>query len=293
MIKRKIGFYYLFLKRNDLELSVEENLNLLLYFLQNKSFVERKQDMQNDRFVFIDNYESNTEEPNHLLKILFKSAKHSYRAPLLDKNTVQVRDNPKTMSEGEQMKTHALIKYKDDDAILFLETGSNMLTCANIVEYLNKMLSYYNAQFSIEERKIQGRFDFNMIPCDNFREVLNKMNRVVCAEVYIDKQILGSDILNFSNTSDSLKDEIVLNLKANRNKSIIRHVYDILDKFSGITSKVKRIRVKGMLADNNESIIDTGFIIKKEFIEAQRNEDTGEYNTDYMFSKLIDLSHGY
>ena len=95
------------------------------------------------------------------------------------------------------MKTHALIKYKDDDAILFLETGSNMLTCANIVEYLNKMLSHYNAQFSIEERKIQGRFDFNMIPCDNFREVLNKMNRVVCAEVYIDKQILGSDILNF------------------------------------------------------------------------------------------------
>ena len=47
-----------------------------------------------------------------------------------------------------------------------------------------------------------------------------------------------------------------------------------------------------MLADNNESIIDTGFIIKRIY-RNKRNEDTGEYNTDYMFSKLIDLSHGY
>lgn len=293
MAKRKIGFYYLFLKLNDLELSVEDNLNLLLDYLQNKSLVKRKQDMTNDKFAFIDRYELNTEEPNHLLKILFKSAKHSYRAPLLDKNTMQVRDNPKTMSEGEQMKTHVLIKYKDGDAILFLETGNNMLTCANIVEYLNKMLSFYNAQFNQEEEKIQGGFCFDMIPRDDFREVLANMDRVVCAEVYVDKQILGSDMLNFSNPSDSLKEEIILNLKANRKMDIKQHVYDFVDKLNGTESNIRRIRVKGKLGTNNESIIDTGFIIKKEYIEVQQDEDTGEYNTLNMFSQLTDLSHDY
>ena len=41
------------------------------------------------------------------------------------------------------------------------------------------------------------------------------------------------------------------------------------------------MRVKGILPNNNESIIDTSFIIKKEYIDAQQNEDTGEINTPF------------
>ena len=107
MAKRKIGFYYLFFKRDDVEMPIEANLLNVLAFLGLKSRVERKQDISNDRFAFLDSYSHNTTQENDLLELLFKSAKHSYRAPLLDKNTVEERENPKTMAEGEQMKTHA------------------------------------------------------------------------------------------------------------------------------------------------------------------------------------------
>lgn len=100
------------------------------------------------------------------------------------------------MSEGEQMKTHILIKIKDGDAILFLETGNSMLTCLNIINYLNQALFSYNSQFDEnEENRIKGKFSFDMIARDDFQEVLQGMDRILCAEVFVDKSVLGSCII--------------------------------------------------------------------------------------------------
>ncbi len=293
MAKRKIGFYYLFLKQNEVEMPIEANLLNVLAFLELKSRVERKQDISNDRFAFLDSYSHNSNQEQDFLELLFKSAKHSYRAPLLDKNTVEERENPKTMAEGEQMKTHAIVKFKEGDAILFLETGNGMLTCANIVDYLNKAISFYNAQFDNEDDKIIGRFTFDMIPRDDFREVLQGMTRVVCAEIFVDKVLLGSDALDFSEPSEEIKEEVIVKVQAGRKKTIKEHVYDFLDKYNGTYSHIKRIRVRGKMSNENEGIIDTGRIIKKEYVDAQQNEDTGDFNSTYMFTQLSLLSQDF
>lgn len=199
----------------------------------------------------------------------------------------------KKIDEGEQMKTHALVKFKDGDAILFLETGGGMLSYHGLAEYLNRMLAFYNGQFTNDEGKILGHFCIDMILRDDFREVLNSMNRVSCATIFTDKRILGSEALNYSEPSEELKEEVVIELKAKRGKNIMQHIYDFLDRANGANSEIRRIRVKVKLPNNNEGIIDTGFIIKKEYVDAQQNEDTGEYNTAYMFSQLVSLSRDY
>lgn len=298
MAKRKIGFYYLFLKEKvdgeEIERSVEEGLTKLLPYLQGIEPVQRKYDLYNDKFVFVDNYCATRESDDCLLlQFLIKSARHSYRAPLLNRETVELRDNPKTMQEGEQIKTHGLIKLRGGDAILFLETGANMLTCKNIADYLNHFIPTYNSECQEEEQMIKGLFSLDMIPRDDFREVLDSMGRVTLAEVYIDNDIIGDDILNFSRPSEELQEQIVMSLKAEKKKNIKQHVYDFLDNFNGAQSKIRRIRVKGKLPNDNESIIDTGLIIKKEYVDAQQDEDTGEYNSAYMFSQLKELSKGY
>ena len=191
------------------------------------------------------------------------------------------------------MKTHALVKFKDGDAILFLETGGGMLSYHGLAEYLNRMLALYNGQFTNDEGKILGHFCIDMVPRDDFREVLNSMNRVSCATIFTDKRILGSEALNYSEPSEELKEEVVIELKAKRGRNIMQHIYDCLDRANGANSEIRRIRVKGKLPNNNEGIIDTGFIIKKEYVDAQQNEDTGEYNTAYMFSQLVSLSRDY
>ena len=291
MANRKIGFYFLTLRQRDFEFPIQDNLIQLLNYLQERTRIERKQDIGGDKIVFLDY--CTPEGDDNLLKLLFKSAKHSYRAPLINKNTVEERENPKEIDEGEQMKTHALVKFKDGDGILFLETGGGMLSYHGLAEYLNRMLALYNGQFTNDERKILGHFCIDMIPRDDFREVLNSMHRVSCATIFTDKRILGSEALNYSEPSEELKEEVVIELKAKRGKSIMQHINDFLDRANGANSEIRRIRVKGKLPNNNERIIDTGFIIKKEYIDAQQNEDTGEYNTAYMFSQLVSLSNDY
>lgn len=291
MANRKIGFYFLFLRQRDFEFPIKYNLIQLLNYLQERTRLERKQDIGGDKIVFLDS--CTQEGDDNLLKLLFKNAKHSYRAPLINKNTVEERENPKKIDEGEQMKTHALVKFKDGDAILFLETGGGMLSYHGLAEYLNRMLALYNGQFTNDEGKILGHFCIDMVPRDDFREVLNSMNRVSCATIFTDKRILGSEALNYSEPSEELKEEVVIELKAKRGKNIMQHIYDFLDRANGANSEIRRIRVKGKLPNNNEGIIDTGFIIKKEYVDAQQNEDTGEYNTAYMFSQLVSLSRDY
>ena len=291
MANRKIGFYFLSLRQRDFEFPIKDNLIQLLNYLQERTRLERKQDIGGDKIVFLDS--CTQEGDDNLLKLLFKNAKHSYRAPLINKNTVEERENPKKIDEGEQMKTHALIKFKDGDAILFLETGGGMLSYHGLAEYLNRMLALYNGQFTNDEGKILGHFCIDMIPRDDFREVLNSMNRVSCATIFTDKRILGSEALNYSEPSEELKEEVVIELKAKRGKNIMQHIYDFLDRANGANSEIRRIRVKVKLPNNNEGIIDTGFIIKKEYVDAQQNEDTGEYNTTYMFSQLVSLSRDY
>ena len=291
MANRKIGFYFLFLRQRDFEFPIKYNLIQLLNYLQERTRLERKQDIGGDKIVFLDS--CTQEGDDNLLKLLFKNAKQSYRAPLINKNTVEERENPKKIDEGEQMKTHALVKFKDGDAILFLETGGGMLSYHGLAEYLNRMLALYNGQFTNDEGKILGHFCIDMIPRDDFREVLNSMNRVSCATIFTDKRILGSEALNYSEPSEELKEEVVIELKAKRGKNIMQHIYDFLDRANGANSEIRRIRVKGKLPNNNEGIIDTGFIIKKEYVDAQQNEDTGEYNTAYMFSQLVSLSRDY
>lgn len=294
MPKRKISFNYLFLKVGDLEQPIESALNKVLNYVMAKDKVNRKQDVNNDKFAFLDSFDYDTISQYHTMQLLFKSAKHSYRAPLLDKNTAEARENPKTMSEGEQMKTHILIKIKDGDAILFLETGNNMLTCLNIINYLNQALLSYNSQFDEdEENRIEGKFSFDMIARDDFQEVLQSMNRVLCAEVFVDKSVLGSDVLNFSNLSEQVKENVLLTIKAERKKSIKDTLYDIVNKFNGAHSQIRRIRVRGKNMNGNASVIDTDFIVKKEFIEVQQDSDTGEYNSANVFSQLLALSNEY
>lgn len=294
MAKRKISYNYLFLKMGEFEQPIENALSTILSYIISKEKVNRKQDVNNEKFAFWDNINYDTTSEYHTMQILFKSAKHSYRAPLLDKNTVESRENPKTMSEGEQMKTHVLVKFKDGDAIIFLETGSNMLTCGNIVNYLNQALLSYNSQFrEDDEQRLLGKFSFEMIARDDFQEILQGMDRVLCAEIFIDKSVLGTEVLNFSNSSEQVKENILLTIKAERKKSIKETLYDIIDKYNSAQSKIRRIRITGKNTNGNASIIDTDFIVKKEFIEVQQDSDTGEYISANVFSQLLALSNEY
>lgn len=292
MQKRKISFNWLHLSKKVNEEEVFENVeNILPTFLENicqLDRVQRKYDLTRDKFCFIES--CSFDVSTHCAELLFKSAKHSYRAPLIDKNTVEERDNPKRIEEGEQVKTHLLLKFIEDDAVVFLETGLNLMTMSNIVEYLNSFLISYN---NANDEIIEGQFTFDMIARDDFLEVLDSMTRVVCAEIFVDKTLLGSDALNFSNITEDVQENMILTLKSEKKKSIKQTLCQIVHFFNGNQSQINRIRVKGKMPNNNDNIIDTAFIVKKEYVEVEQNEDTGEFNTSDMFAQLRFLANDF
>lgn len=284
-IKRKVGFFFLTLKRNDDGVAIDDGLEVLVNYIISLSKTKRKFDLTSDRFCFIES--SNLDENQNLMKILFKSANHSYRAPLINRRTVEERDNPKTVDEGERHNTHLVIKLVNGDAIVFLETYQGALKLKQITDYLNHFISLYNE--SHKRNQMNYFFDFDMIPRDNFREVLDSMHRVVCANVYIEKQLLGSDALNFSERVNEVQEEIIVEVKAKRNRDISSTVNDLFAKFNG-GQTIKKIRVTGKNQNNNEIVIDTDFIGKREYVDAQLNEETGEINSIFMFSQLTVLA---
>lgn len=290
MAKRKIGFYFILYKKGEMEFPSWIPIMNICNYMNSLERSSRKSDLDGNKFGFIADFFPESES---IAQILFKSAKHSYRAPLLDRNTVEERENPKTMNEGEQMKTHVVLKNIEGSVIALIESGNNLMTGNNIIDYLNFGVSMYNSTKRQDNEKLDGHFSLAMIPRDDFREMLEKMSRVTCANIFLDKNILGSSELNFGEPSETMQEDIVLQIKAKPRNSILDSIYHIVDKMNKTTSNIKRIRVVGRTENNNETIIDTEFIIKKEYVEVSQNSDTGEFSSIEMFASIKDLANQF
>lgn len=70
MPKRKISFNYLFLKVGDLEQPIEGVLNKVLNYIISKDKVNRKQDVNNDKFAFLDSFDYDTTSQYHTMQLL-------------------------------------------------------------------------------------------------------------------------------------------------------------------------------------------------------------------------------
>ena len=71
MAKRKVSFNYLFLKHEGLELSIENALSTIVTFLLSKEKIDRKQDVNSDKFAFLDNVDYDTTSEYHTMQLLF------------------------------------------------------------------------------------------------------------------------------------------------------------------------------------------------------------------------------
>ena len=237
--------------------------------------------MDNDRFCFL--FSQSYYAQTGMSKVIFKSAKHSYRAPLINKDTLVERENPKMMEEGEVFRTHFTIRQGDDESLVVIETARDLLTMKAIVSYINLYLNIYdNAN---PNSPIGAQLEYSLIPEDNFEDALSSMTRVKVATVTVHKTIIGSPSLGFSKQLDDMQEDIEIVLKAKRNRSIYNYIFDLITAMNGGDTRITKIRVKGM-KDDVESVIDTSVIVKKTYIDVDRSDVTGEYSSPEIFSAM-------
>ncbi|TPG44562.1 hypothetical protein [Flavobacterium pectinovorum] len=271
--KRKIGFYYLCLINEDLNLN--ESFKNVINYINGLDKTHKNFSLGNNKFCILDSvvFYQNDNQTN----VIFKSATHSYRPNLIHKETVDERESPKDIAEGEIEKTHLVTNFVNNDLILLLEKHLHGISISQFVRYLN----HYGAQL---DEPIQ--FKFETVVKDNFLEEINNLSRVTCADIYVDKQMLGGEALNYSDNLNEVKHEVILSVKSKKMESIADFARDTFAFLNGGNNSVRRIRLVGRNMDNNEVIINTDFIERQEYISPEINEITGEPVTHEVFNEM-------
>lgn len=288
MASRKICYLHIFAGREDDINQSSCNIRNLFQYIMNKELIQRKYDIPNsERFMFLQTYSLN----NNFGDIILISAQRGYSAPLINANNLVSRDNPKQLYEGEQVKTHVVLRFSEEGCIMLLELGKDQLSATRIKEYLNNFIPEYNRSCDEHpENEIAGMVNTYLIPSDTFEDMLQDTERVLSIETTINKQILGDDFLNFSNRSENLRDTVTLKISVKRNHDGRDVLNDIFNKFTGHTTQITRIKAKIVLPNNVDGIIDTETIIRKEIVDVNKDPSTGEVVSQNILQQMHNLA---
>jgi hypothetical protein len=273
--KRKIGFYYLTVSNK--EITASEAFNQVINHINELERANRRLNLGNNKFCLLDDFQHF--QQNKRSKILFKSATHSFRPNLIHRETITERESPKQLQEGETQKTHLVTKSINGELVFLMEKHLNGIGANQFIKYLNHFLEQI-------ETEIPFLFSFEIMVKDNFLDEIELLNRVTCAEVFIDKQLLGSDALDYSNRINQVKHEVVLTVKAKNKDTIEDFARDVYAKFNGGENVIRKIRIIGRNEENNEVIINTDFIERLEYIMPEINEVTGELSSLEVFQLM-------
>ena len=166
--------------------------------------------------------------------------------------------------------------------------------CKDIYEYINieypvllinNFISYLNSFLSFGENEIEEKFEYYDVPSDTFREEINQLDRVTIAEITTDKQILGSPALGYNGRMEEVQEDISITLKSHRGGSIKSQVLQmILPSLNN--NRIRRVRIKGKDEFGNSRTLDSLNLLKKTYVDVEKNGLTGEYDSVSMFTEL-------
>lgn len=258
----------------------------LLDFICKRSRKNRIFNLKDNKFCLLEGFHSSSEEGIKVITGILKSARRQFRPNLINGVTATERENPKERMEGDVEKTHFAIRIDEqqDEVYLLLEFNYHGLTIQNFANYLSHFAKLYHEKKGESKRY---SIQHSILARQNFLQELERLNRSILAEVYVNKRILGSEVLNLSNRTIPVKKYLKLTAFAEVGENITNFVVDTWNSMSDQeNSEVAKIRVKGKDTDNNNVTLDTSFLSKKEFIDIEVNPITGDLNSTQIGTEL-------
>lgn len=292
---RKIEYYSL-VKKNYREHNTPTpftEVATLLKSINSLSRQKRIYDLKSDKYCLLDSFalcKDNENDNVFIVSGMLKSAISNFRPKLINRRTAIERDNPKEKAEGEIECTHFCIKiyntedYKD--VIILFERNANGVSINNFINYLNnfnKILTQKKGQ------KVKYAINHCIIAREDIEDAITNLARTKVAELHVDKKILGSDALDFSNRIHSAQRDIVITVKAERKTSISDIALDALQSLKVANTKITRMRVWGETDDKQNILIDTSLFCKKTEIKCELNPETGEVSTAKILSQMKNI----
>lgn len=284
-ITRKIGFYNLrVLSKSDdsVALPPQQYIQDIFDHITKKPKKDRRQELGDDRFYFLSDCR-NLSGRSDIQTLVFKFANYGRLPPLIEKATLTERDNTRKLNEGELQRTHAAIRYFDDEAIVLLEVSKPSIT----INRLNQYLRIFDQSLHDLRGEIQkNRIETGIIPKGDFLEELHNLKRAKIGTITMSKQLLGSEHLNLSDRLSETQKDINLTVKADRKKDIGGLVEELFDKMTTSSAEVKRLRVHGTDEHNQAVTLDTQRIRREDYFEFEPDPLTKQVKTPEMLDQL-------
>lgn len=263
----------------------------LLKAIKSQPKKERRYEMKTSKICFLEQLLVEKDSDYTYVCGVLESAVYEFRPQLINTRTAVKRDNPKEKMEGEVEKTHfcfrVCYKANSKDVILVLEKNANGVSVKQFLNYL----AAFNKKFAAkEEMRLNYYLQSHMLVREDIEDAIKNMNRARVAELYLDKKLLGSDALDFSNRYAEAQQSMVLTVKAEKKSSIKDAVLDVLRLLQGAHSKVVKMRIWGTDGDDQNVLVDTSYFGKKTEIICELNPETGEISSTPTLNKLKALA---
>lgn len=215
------------------------------------------------------------------------TAKYHHRPPLVHVHLHTIRQSPKHLSEGEEEPVHIVLKINGDECLLLLEERKVGISVVRLRDLFNEFLRRFarspNDNFSAAYR---------LIPKKNFLEEVNKLTRVTLGELYLEKKILGSEFLDYSNRTESLRSDIALVVQPTRGNCVRDVIVDAYQKYllgARLEKQITRIRVSGENPDGGVISFDTEKMRLIRHIDVDLDDDTGLVDSSSLRSKMSQI----
>ena len=207
------------------------------------------------------------ERSNNIFKLIYKSGKYNHSPNYISRLNGQERLSDKDLDEGECEKTHIVIDTNTSS--LIIESRRSGISAFSIVKYINSFIKDRNLDFN----KIKVVKELK----EDFLSNIQALDRIQSVELFVEKEIIGSDYLNLIEPTTETQDEVVITIKAQKRKTLISS--QIIDRF---------IRVRGRDSDNITVLLDSLNQGKVEQIYVDLNEN-GTVNSNSFFEKAIEV----
>lgn len=285
--KRKIAYYSIEFNCGD-ERSFDPNL--FCEFLSYADSISGEERIFNDattkKAVDFDSIHREEKEGLVLYKVTFKSCKYQHSPDYMSSVDGSERPSDKRLEEGEKELTHMCISIKPNEAYTIFEQRRNGVSIGGVIKYFNKLFKEFLRLNGIEENLYLFA---SLIPPQDFLTLLNNSERIVQANIYTEKCVLGSGYLDLMSIDPSLQDDLVITARAKRGESLSkRAMREAFLKVSTEGTTTSRIRIYAKDIDKLDVIIDSMGQKKIDEITVELNEN-GTVNSYSIFSRIEEL----
>jgi hypothetical protein len=279
---RIVKFYWLSAVKSDIS-DFETLDEILTYVMARKYKAYRKFDITNEKFCYLQIF--STKKTNPYMRIEMRSARSGLRPPVVDRNTLKERKNPRTLDEGDKVSTHMVCKNVNGNILLGLESSNDTLSIGQFIKYLER--------FATKLGKVNVRFTEDELVDQDFLKDVLAMKRAKQAVITVKKKVLGGDYLNYTNRTVQVRHNVDLVIKAELGDNIKNSIVDIFNSMNGGRNEIVKIEAEGFKENGSPLKVNTEQFGKKEKIKVDINATTGEVLSNSIFSGIQNLLASY